>query len=107
MTKMLLTEDDDMIKALPSDRTDKPFRIAVLPWRLGRNRSISDPHRPKPPNERFAVGAVAIANEVSWRLVPATSFGQLPRDPFGVRMGGHSEPQKFPARMPQDQEAIQ
>jgi len=77
MTKMLLAEDDDMIKALPSDRTNKPFRIAVLPCRLSRNRSISNPHRPKPPDKRFAVGAVAIANEISRRLRRSDGRSQL------------------------------
>jgi hypothetical protein len=35
MTKILLAEDDDMIKALSLDRTNEPFRIAVLPRGLG------------------------------------------------------------------------
>ena len=44
MTKMLLAEDNDMIKAVSPDRTDEPLRIAVLPWRPCRDRSIPYPH---------------------------------------------------------------
>jgi hypothetical protein len=36
----------------PSDRTNKPFRISVLPWRSGRGRSISDAHGANTPKEQ-------------------------------------------------------
>ena len=29
--KVLLAKYDDMVKAVPSDRTDQPFTIAILP----------------------------------------------------------------------------
>ena len=32
MPKMLLAKYDDMVKAVPSDRADKPLRISILPW---------------------------------------------------------------------------
>ena len=32
MAQMLLAEHDDMIKAVPSDRADRPFAISILPW---------------------------------------------------------------------------
>jgi hypothetical protein len=38
MTEMLLAEDNDVIKAIPPDRTDEPLRAAVLPWRPRRQR---------------------------------------------------------------------
>jgi hypothetical protein len=87
---MLLAEDYDMIKALPSDRTDEPFRVAVLPWRLCRDRPISYAHCPEPPDEGFPVGAVSIANDISRRFLPAAGFGHLASDPFGVWIGGDS-----------------
>jgi hypothetical protein len=31
MAQMLLAEHDDMVKAVPSDRADRPFAISVLP----------------------------------------------------------------------------
>jgi len=42
MTKMLLAEHDDMVKAVPPDRTDEPLRVSVLPWRARRDRSVSN-----------------------------------------------------------------
>ena len=41
---MLLTECDDMVDALATDRSDQPFGKAVLPWRTGRNRFVADAH---------------------------------------------------------------
>src|SRR5438128_6857824 len=41
MAEMSLAEDNNMVKTLPSDRTDEPLRISVLPWRPWRDRSIS------------------------------------------------------------------
>src|SRR5262245_42788762 len=90
MTQMLLAEDNDMIKAVPSDRTDEPFCAAVLPWRSRRGRSVSYAHCSEPLDKGFAVGAVPIANEISRRLLPVAGFSQLAGDPFGVRMCGHS-----------------
>jgi hypothetical protein len=57
-----------------------------LPWRLCRDRSVSYAHCFEPPDEGFAVRAVPIANDISRRLLPIAGFGQLARDPFGVRM---------------------
>jgi hypothetical protein len=33
MTKMLFVEHQDMIEAVPADRTNNPFRVTILPWR--------------------------------------------------------------------------
>jgi hypothetical protein len=41
------------------------------------------------------------------RFSPTTRFGQLERNPFGVRIGGHTQPQKLSAGMPQDQKSMQ
>src|SRR5438552_9221499 len=37
MAEMSLAEDNNMVKTLPSDRTDEPLRISVLPWRPWRD----------------------------------------------------------------------
>ena len=62
---MSLAEDDDMIKAFPSDRADQPFNVPVLPWRLWRGWSVTNAHDAKPPFEKRAVDAVAIADDIS------------------------------------------
>jgi hypothetical protein len=42
MTKMPLAERDNVVKAFPSDRTDQPFRMSILPWGARRRRSIAN-----------------------------------------------------------------
>ena len=50
-----LAEDDDMIKAFPPDRANQPFRMAILPSRLGRGWPVMNAHGAKPPGETFTV----------------------------------------------------
>jgi len=92
MTKMLLTEHNNVVKAVPPDRTDEPLRVSVLPWRARRDRSVSNAHGSHTPNEGSPIDAIAIADEISRRFLPAIGFGQLLRDPLGVRMGSHAQP---------------
>jgi len=33
MTKVPLAKHNDMVKAIPPDGSDQPFRTSVLPWR--------------------------------------------------------------------------
>jgi hypothetical protein len=107
MPKMLLAEYDDMVKAVASDRADHPFTISVLPWRSRRGRTIPNAHRPKSPDDNIAICAISITNDISRRLIPAKSFGELTSDPFGTRMRGHSKPENFATTMVQDQEPAQ
>lgn len=104
---MSLTEDDNVVKTIPSDRADEPLHIPVLPGRLSRDRSIPDAHRSKPPDECSAIRAIAIANDVAWWLVPATGLSQLTGKPLGNGMGCHAYPQNLSARMSQDEKSIQ
>src|SRR3984893_4833090 len=64
VTKVLLPEHDNMVSALPSNRSDQPFRIGILPCRSRSCRSISDAHRANTPGECFAVGLISIPQDV-------------------------------------------
>src|SRR5437868_2314193 len=44
VTEMPLAEHNNVVKALPSDRTDQSFSISVLPWGPWRRRSIANTH---------------------------------------------------------------
>src|SRR5215471_18722552 len=68
---MALANDDDVIKTFPSDRADQPLRISVLPRRPRRDRSVANAHGPDAPDEGSAIRAVAVVDQVAWRLVPA------------------------------------
>jgi len=104
---MAFAEHDNMVKTIPSDRTDKPLRIPVLPRRSRRNRPITYTHCSKPLDDDIAINAIPIANKISWRLLPAIGFGQLTGNPIGARVCGHTQPQKLAAGMLQDQKSIQ
>jgi hypothetical protein len=57
-----------------SDRADQPVHISVLPRRPRRDRSVANAHGPDAPDEGSARRAVAVADQVAWRLVPAAGF---------------------------------
>src|SRR5258706_10605017 len=107
MTEMSFAKHNDMVKTIPSDRTDEPLRISVLPWRAWCNRPIPYAHCAKPPDDDISIDAIPIANDISWRLLPAVSLGQLARNPMGARARGHTQPHKLAAGILQDEKNIQ
>ncbi|GAC1563113.1 MAG: hypothetical protein NVS2B5_28370 [Beijerinckiaceae bacterium] len=62
MAQMPLAKHDDVVKAFASDRTDQPFSMSILPWRLRRRWPITNAHRANAPGIDFAVGSIAIAD---------------------------------------------
>src|SRR5262249_25166105 len=107
MAEMPFAEYDNMVKTIPSDRTNQPLRISVLPWRPWRDRPIPYAHCSKPLDDHIVIDAIPITNDISWRLLPAVGFGQLTRNPMGARACGNAQPQKLAAGMLQDQKSIQ
>src|SRR5258708_5744948 len=107
MAEMSFAEHNNMVKTIPSDRADEPLRVSVLPGRPWRDRPIPYTHCSKPLDDNLAIDAIAIANDISWRLLPAVGFGQLTGNPMGARACGHVQPQKLAAGMLQDQKPIQ
>jgi len=97
---MTLAEHNDMVKAIPSDRTDEPLRMSVLPWRSWCDRPI--PNAANATNKGIAIDTIPIANDILRRLLPAVGL-----NPLGARMRGHAQPQNLTAGMPQDQKSIQ
>src|SRR5260221_3351250 len=107
MAEMPLAEHNNMVKTIPSDRTDQPLRISVLPWRPWRDRPIPYTHCSKPLDDDIAIDAIPIANDISRRLLPAVGLGQLTGNPMGGRACGHTQPQKLTAGMLPDQKTGQ
>ena len=58
MAQMSLPEDEDVIKALPADRADQPFGMAVLPRRSRCCWSVTNTHGTKPAREHLAVDPI-------------------------------------------------
>ena len=100
VAQMSFAEDNDMIKTFASDGANQPFRVSVPPWRARRGRSVTNPDSAKTPFEYLAIDAVAIANEISRRALPAASLCELPGDPFGGRMHRHPQPSHLASAVP-------
>ena len=64
VAKLPLSEHDDMIKAVSSDRADEPLCMSILPWRSRCDRPIPNAHRTKPLDEGIAIDAIPVANNV-------------------------------------------
>src|SRR5512133_1943752 len=62
MTQMPLANYNYVIQAFSSDRADQSFRIAVLPRRSRRCRSVANAHRSSASGKCLSVDAVPIAN---------------------------------------------
>ena len=64
MTQMPLANYDNVIQAFSSDRADQSFRIAVLPRRSRRCRSVANAHGANAPSERLAIDPIAITDKI-------------------------------------------
>ena len=107
MAKVSLAKHNDVVNAIPPDRSDEPLRTSVLPWRSCCDWPISYAHRPKPAEKGVAIEAIPVANEISGRLSPPVCLGQLTGNPFRARMRGDTQPQKLTTTVPQDQQSVQ
>ena len=105
---MPLAEDNDMVKAIPSDRTDEPLRMSVLPWRSWCDRPVPNAHRANATDKDIAIDTIPIANDILRPLLPAVCLGEADAQSIG-RSDARSRPatEWLTAGMPQDQKSIQ
>src|ERR1019366_7551164 len=96
-----------LVRALPADRANEPLNVSVLPGRSERNRPISNTHGAQTLHEDWPIGGVSIPNEVSRRVVPWESLGDLARDPLGSRVFRHAKRQPNSSSMPYDDKTIE
>src|SRR6478752_7084461 len=82
MTQMSLATYDHVIQAFSSDRADQSFRLAVLPRRSRRCRSVANAHRSSASGKCLSVDAVPITNQIGRHGLPAAGDDRLssPRD---------------------------
>ena len=105
--QMRLAENDQMVQTFPSDRTDQPLDVGVLPGRTGCRGTIPDAHCPDPPLEHLPIGAMASTDEVFGHRVPRKGLRDLASDPVCRRIGGDGDMNQPAAVMAQDDEAEQ
>jgi len=107
VTKMPLSEHNNVVKAFPSDRIDQPFGASILPRGAWRRWSVANAHRSKSSDENFAIGPIAIADQIVGSPFPAESFRNLICDPFCGRMRCDAEPYDLSSAVPHDQQSIE
>src|SRR5258707_10677844 len=107
MAEMPLPDHDNVVQALASDRTDRPFTISILPRRSRCGWPIPNAHRPEGADEDVTVDGVAVTNDVSRRYFPTIGLGELVRNPFGRWVRGHSQPQDLAAIVMQYQQPVE
>jgi hypothetical protein len=99
VAQMAFAKYHDVISAFPADRADQPFCVGVLLGRARRRRTISNADRPNPADKDLAISSIAVPDQVTRDLLPATRLRQLIGDPFGRWVRGHSKPQDLPPTM--------
>src|ERR1700729_3144793 len=103
VTEVALAEHNNVVKAFPSDRTDQPFSISILPRGARRRGSIADAYRSESADKNLTISAVPVTNEIAGGLFPTACFRDLICDPFCGWMRGDAEPYDLPPAMPHDQ----
>src|SRR6202030_1674497 len=107
VTEGSLAQDDNVVKAFPSDRTDQPFSICVLPRGAGRRRSVANAYRSESADKDLTIGPVPVTNEIAGSLFPPTCFRDLICNPFCGWMRCDAKPQNMSPAVPHDQQSIE
>src|ERR1700759_1307178 len=100
VTEVSLAQGDNVVKAFPSDRTDQPFSICVLPRGAGRCWSVANAYRSQSADEDLTIGAVPVTNEIAGSLFPAAGFRDPICDPICGRMRCDAKQKNLPSTMP-------
>src|ERR1700721_1333934 len=106
VTEVALAEYDNVVKAFPSDRTDQPFSISILPRGARRRGSIADAYRLESADKNLTISAVPVTNEIAGSLFPPAGFRDLICDPFCGWMRCDAQPQNMSPAVPHDQQSI-
>ena len=72
---MLLSQDNHVVHALASDRSDQPFSKAVLPRGRWCSWLVPDAHGAQSACDGGAVDRIPITDEVAWSLIPRKCLG--------------------------------
>ncbi len=107
LAQVRFAEDNHMVDALASDRSDQPFGEAVLARRAWGDGLVTDAHGPQSAGDECAVDLIPITDQVARRLSPRECFGDLACDPFRGRICRDIDPDKVSAGRPDDDEDIE
>src|SRR6202521_138566 len=107
VTEVALAEYNHVVKAFPSDRTDQPFSISILPRGTRRRWSVANAHRSKSTDRDLTIGPVPVTNQIARSLFPTACFRDLICDPFCGWMRCDAKPQNMSPAVPHDQQSIE
>src|SRR6202048_5598904 len=107
VTEVSLAEHNNVVKAFPSDRTNQPFGICVLPRGARRCWSVANAHRSESADNDLIIGPVPVTNEIAGSLFPPACFRDLICDPFRGWMRCDAKPQNMSPAVPHDQQSIE
>ena len=102
--QMCLADNDQMVQTFPSDRSDQPLNVGVLPRRTGCRGTIPNTHGSDPSPEYLPIGAITIANKVFGRRVPRKGFRDLASDPIRRWVRSHREMNQLAPFMTYDEQ---
>src|ERR1700682_1737886 len=107
VTEVSLAEHNNVVKAFPSDRTDQPFSISILPRGTRRRWSVANAHRSKSTDRDLTIGPVPVTNQIARSLFPTAGFRDLICDPFCGWMRCDAKPQNMSPAVPHDQQSLE
>src|ERR1700736_442124 len=107
VTEVALAEYNHVVKAFPSDRTDQPFSISILPRGARRRWSVANAHRSKSSDEDLTIGPIPVTDQVAGSLFPTACFRDLICDPFCSGVSCDAKPQNLSSAVPHDQQSIE
>src|SRR3984893_4550636 len=104
---MSLAQDNDVVLTFTPDRSDQPFRKAILPGRGWCGRLVPDPHGAQSARHEAAIDPIAITDHVTRSTVPRKSLRDLACDTLRRRIGCDVDPDEISAINPYNHQAIQ
>ena len=88
---MPFIENNEMLKALPVDRTDQALNVRILPWGVVCDHDLFDAHVLDSLLEERTADGVAIANQEPRGMILRKRLDDLLSRPLGCRMGCYVE----------------
>jgi hypothetical protein len=79
------TENDDVVEALPPDRSDQTLAVWILPRRARSCHDFLDTHRLDAPDEISAEDAVTVTKQIARHGIERKGFTHLLGGPPGRR----------------------
>src|SRR6202048_5378333 len=107
VTEVALAKYNNVVKAFPSDRTNQPFGICVLPRGARRCWSVANAYRSESADKDLTIGRVPVTNEIAGSLFPPAYFRDLICDPFWGWMRCDAKPQNLPPVVPADEQCTE